>query len=37
MIRDTHEGALDNIHELAKKYMGKEERLFLQHGEQRMI
>lgn len=37
MIEDTHEGALEHIHKLAKKYMGQEEYPFLEPGEQRVI
>ncbi len=37
MIEDTHEGALEHIHKLAKKYMGEKEYPFLEPGEQRVI
>lgn len=37
VIEDTHEGALEHIHKLAKKYMGEDEYPFLEPGEQRVL
>jgi PPOX class probable F420-dependent enzyme len=37
VVEDTHEGALEHIHKLAKKYMGEEEYPFLEPDEQRVI
>jgi PPOX class probable F420-dependent enzyme len=37
VVEDTHEGALENINFLAKKYMDKDEYPFLQPGEQRIL
>lgn len=37
MVEHTHDGALQSIHKLAKKYMGEEEYPFLEPGEQRVI
>lgn len=37
VVEDTHEGALQHIHKLAKKYMGEEEYPFLEPDERRVI
>jgi PPOX class probable F420-dependent enzyme len=37
VVEDTHEGADENIDELAKKYLGKDEYPFRQPGEQRIL
>lgn len=37
VVEDTHEGAREHIHRLAKKYMGEEEYPFLEPGEQRVL
>lgn len=37
VVEDSHEGALEHIHKLAKKYMGEDEYPFLEPGEQRVL
>jgi PPOX class probable F420-dependent enzyme len=37
LAEDTHEGADENIDQLAKKYLGKDEYPFRQPGEQRVM
>lgn len=37
LAEDTHDGADENIDQLAKKYLGKDEYPWLQPGEQRVI